>query len=49
MNVGRTGKDGLGGIPSDAVTRDKKGAAGTVRTENEDKGYPKESDPSSGI
>lgn len=33
MSVGRTGKDGLSGVPSDAVTRDKKNAAGTVRTE----------------
>jgi len=38
MSVGRTGKDRLSGVPSDAVTRDKKNAAGTVRAENEDTG-----------
>jgi len=38
MNVGRTGKDGLSGVPSDAVTRDKKDNVGTVRTENKDTG-----------
>lgn len=46
---GRQGKDGLGGVPDDAVTRDAKGKAGTVDTTNADKGYPKNNDPSSGL
>lgn len=45
----RQGKDGLGGIPDDAVTKEAKGKNGTVRTTNEDKGYPRESDPSKGL
>lgn len=49
MDVGRQAKDGLGGIPNDAVTRDKKNAAGTVDTTGKDYGYPAKSDPSSGL
>lgn len=39
QNVGRTGHDNLSGIPSDAVTADKRNAAGTVDTMNP--GYKK--------
>lgn len=45
--VGREGKDGLGGIPNDAVTRDAKNASGTTETTGKDYGYPQKSDPSS--
>jgi hypothetical protein len=48
-NVGRQGKDGLSGLPNDAVSRGKKGAEGTVDTTGEDYGYPKQNDPSSGV
>lgn len=48
QNVGREGKDNLGGIPSDAVTRDAKNKVPTDTT-NKDHGYPQKSDPSSGI
>lgn len=34
--VGREAKDNLGGIPNDAVTRDKKDHSNTVQTTNED-------------
>jgi hypothetical protein len=46
---GRQAKDGLGGLPNDAVTRDAKGSAKTVETTGEDYGYPQKSDPSSGL
>jgi hypothetical protein len=49
MNVGRTAKDGLDGLPNDAVTRDKKNAANTVDTTGKDYGYPERNDPSSGL
>jgi len=39
-NVGRQGSDKLGGLPNDAVTRDKKNAKGTVDTTGEDLGVP---------
>jgi hypothetical protein len=48
-NVGREGKDGLSGLPNDAVNRSKKGAEGTVDTTGKDYGYPSENDPSSGV
>ncbi|KIW03571.1 uncharacterized protein PV09_05326 [Verruconis gallopava] len=49
LNVGRTAKDGLSGLPNDAVTRDKKNAAGLEDTTGADYGYPQKSDPSSGV
>lgn len=48
VGAGREAKDNLGGIPNDAVTRNKKDNAGTVNTTGKDYGYPK-NDPSSGI
>ena len=48
QGVGREGKDNLGGIPNDAVTRDAKGKAGTTETTGKDHGYPQKNDPSSG-
>lgn len=48
QGVGREGKDNLGGIPSDAVTRDAKDKTGTDTT-GKDYGYPQKSDPSSGL
>lgn len=45
----REGKDDLGGIPSDAVTREARGKAGLADTMGKDYGYPQQSDPSSGI
>ncbi|KAF2203216.1 hypothetical protein GQ43DRAFT_277064 [Delitschia confertaspora ATCC 74209] len=48
-SVGREGKDNLGGIPNDAVTRDKKDHKGLEQTTGKDYGYPGKSDPSSGI
>ncbi|KAI4763374.1 hypothetical protein E4T52_14876 [Aureobasidium sp. EXF-3400] len=44
--VGREGKDGLSGIPNDAVTREAKNKAGLSDTTGKDYGYPK-NDPSS--
>ena len=38
--VGREGKDSLGGIPNDAVSREAKNAKGLVDTTNPDKGTP---------
>ena len=35
QNVGREGKDGLGGIPNDAVTRDAKDKSGFADTTNQ--------------
>jgi hypothetical protein len=49
LDVGRTAKDGLDGLPNDAVTRDAKDKAGLVDTTGKDYGYPNESDPSEGI
>lgn len=46
---GRQGKDDLGGIPNDAVTREAKGKTGTVDTTGKDYGYPQKNDPSSGL
>ncbi|KAF2238049.1 hypothetical protein EV356DRAFT_508657 [Viridothelium virens] len=44
--VGRTAKDNLGGIPSDAVTREARNKTGTVETRQPDYGYPQKNDPS---
>jgi hypothetical protein len=49
LNVGRTAKEGLNGLPNDAVARGKKGAAGLENTTGKDYGYPQKSDPSSGL
>lgn len=49
LNVGRQAKDGLEGLPNDAVTRDKKGNQSTVDTTGADYGYPQKNDPSSGL
>jgi hypothetical protein len=46
---GREAKDGLSGIPNDAVTRDQKDHAGLEQTTNKDYGYPSKSDPSAGV
>jgi hypothetical protein len=46
---GREGKDNLGGLPNDAVTREAKGKSGTVDTTGKDYGYPHKNDPSSGL
>ena len=35
MQVGRDGKDGLSGLPNDAVTRDKKDVKGLADTTNQ--------------
>lgn len=43
------GRKGVPGIPNDAVTRDKKGASGTVDTTGEHYGYPERNDPSRGV
>ena len=48
-DVGRQAKDNLGGIPNDAVTRDKKDNAGLAQTTGPDYGYPEKNDPSSGL
>ncbi|KAF2140640.1 uncharacterized protein K452DRAFT_319544 [Aplosporella prunicola CBS 121167] len=48
-DVGRTAKDGLSGIPNDAVTRDAKDKAGLEQTTGKDHGYPQKSDPSTGV
>jgi hypothetical protein len=47
-STGRQAKDGLSGIPNDAVTRDAKDKKGLEQTTGKDYGYPKESDPSAG-
>jgi hypothetical protein len=47
--AGREGKDGLGGIPNDAVTRDQKDHKGLAQTTGKDYGYPSKADPSSGV
>lgn len=46
QGVGREGKDGLSGIPNDAVTREAKNKSGLADTTGQDYGYPK-NDPSS--
>ena len=46
--AGREAKDGLGGIPNDAVTRDQKNHSGLEQTTGKDYGYPK-NDPSAGV
>ena len=47
---GREGKDGLEGVPNDAVTREAKDKKeGLVDTTGKDYGYPQKSDPSSGL
>ncbi|KZM22083.1 hypothetical protein ST47_g6811 [Ascochyta rabiei] len=38
--AGREGKDGLGGIPNDAVSRDQKDHPGLANTTGKDKGTP---------
>ncbi|KAF1986893.1 hypothetical protein K402DRAFT_393514, partial [Aulographum hederae CBS 113979] len=48
-DVGRQAKEGLCGLPNDAVTRDAKNKQGTVDTMGKDYGYPEKSDPSSGL
>jgi len=48
-SVGRQGVEGLDGPPNDAVTRNKKDAAGLADTTGKDYGYPAKNDPSSGI
>lgn len=47
--TGRQAKDGLEGIPNDAVTRDKKDRQGLAQTTGKDYGYPEKNDPSSGL
>ncbi|KAH7068117.1 hypothetical protein BKA63DRAFT_106450 [Paraphoma chrysanthemicola] len=47
--AGREAKDGLSGIPNDAVTRDQKNHKGLAQTTNKDHGYPDKADPSSGL
>lgn len=49
LDVGRQAKDGLEGIPNDAVTRDKKDKKGLADTTGKDFGYPQKNDPSSGL
>lgn len=48
-STGRQAKDGLSGIPNDAVTRDKKDHTGLAETTGKDYGYPSKNDPSSGL
>jgi hypothetical protein len=45
----RQGHDNLGGLPSDAVTKEARGKAGLADTMGKDYGYPQKNDPSSGI
>lgn len=45
----REAKDGLSGIPNDAVTRDQKNHSGLAQTTGKDYGYPSENDPSTGV
>lgn len=47
--AGREAKDNLGGLPNDAVAREKKNASGLADTTNADYGYPQKNDPSAGI
>ncbi|KAH7385930.1 hypothetical protein BKA66DRAFT_65104 [Pyrenochaeta sp. MPI-SDFR-AT-0127] len=46
---GREAKDGLSGIPNDAVTRDQKDHSGLQDTTGKDYGYPSKNDPSAGV
>lgn len=48
-STGRQAKDGLDGIPNDAVSRGKKDHSGLAQTTGKDYGYPQKSDPSSGL
>jgi len=45
----REAKDGLDGLPSDAVSREAKDHSGLANTTNKDYGYPSKNDPSSGM
>lgn len=45
--AGRQAKDGLSGIPNDAVSRDQKNHSGLADTTGKDYGYPAKNDPSS--
>ncbi|USP78394.1 tubulin gamma chain [Curvularia clavata] len=47
--AGREAKDGLSGIPNDAVSREAKDHSGLADTTGKDYGYPSKNDPSSGI
>jgi hypothetical protein len=44
--AGREAKDGLAGIPNDAVSRDQKDHKGLADTTGKDYGYPAKNDPS---
>merc|ERR1711963_472329 len=46
---GREAKDGLGGIPNDAVSREAKDHSGLADTTGKDYGYPQKNDPSAGV
>jgi hypothetical protein len=46
---GREAKDGLSGIPNDAVSREAKNHSGLADTTGQDYGYPQKNDPSSGL
>lgn len=48
-STGREAKDGLSGIPNDAVTRDQRNHSGLEDTTGKDYGYPSKNDPRSGI
>ena len=45
LNVGRTAKEGLSGLPNDAAARGKKDQSSLVDTTNKDYGYPQKNDP----
>ncbi|EMD90380.1 hypothetical protein COCC4DRAFT_30188 [Bipolaris maydis ATCC 48331] len=45
----REAKDGLDGIPNDAVSREAKNHSGLADTTGKDYGYPQKNDPSSGL
>jgi len=47
--AGREAKDGLQGLPNDAVTKEARNKASTVETRKPDYGYPHRNDPSSGL
>ena len=47
--AGREAKDGLSGIPNDAVSREAKDHSGLADTTGKDYGYPSKNDPSSGL
>lgn len=49
ISSGREAKDGLGGIPNDAVSREAKNHSGLADTTGKDYGYPGKNDPSSGL